>query len=248
MGNYYYSGQGSLLIAERDINGKPKGFLKVGNVPELTIDIEVNKTEHKESESGSRLIDLTLINSKNGKFKMKLENLSLDNLALGLYGTSATVALGTVTDEAVIFYKGKRVALAHPNVSSVVVKDQAELITYVAGVDYVVHAATGSLDCLTGSAILDGDELNVAYSHGAYTNLEAFTQAVAPERYLRFEGLNTVDGSHVLIDIYRGQFDPLTNYGLIQEGVAAVDMGGQILADALVTSGSQFFRQRNIAV
>lgn len=86
MANYYYSGQGSLLIAERDEGtGKPKGFLPVGNVPELTINIETSKLEHKESETGSRLTDLTIITEKKGTFEFKLENLSLDNLAMGLW-------------------------------------------------------------------------------------------------------------------------------------------------------------------
>jgi hypothetical protein len=77
--------------------------------------------------------------------------------------------------------------------------------------------------------------------------MEAFTSAASPERYLRFEGLNTVDNSRVIIDAYRAQFDPLTNYGLINDELAAVDMSGSLLADSFVVSGSPFFRQRNVA-
>lgn len=248
MSNYYYSGQGSLYIAKRDVTGKPLGFIPIGNVPELTIDIEVSKFEHKESESGSRLLDLTIVKEKKGKFKMKVENISLDNLALGLYGEQANVVGATVTDEEVKFYKGKRMPLAHPNVSAVVVKDVTETTTYVLGTDYTVDAKNGVLIFpASGSLIAEAAVLNVAYTYGAYSNLEAFTSAESPERWLRFEGLNTVDGSHVVIDCYRAQFDPLTGYALINEEIAALDMGGSLLADALVVSGSKFFRQRNIA-
>ncbi len=248
MANYYYSGQGSLYIAERDATtGKPKGFIPVGNVPELSIDIEITKFEHKESESGNRLLDLSIVKEKKGKFKFKLENLTLDNLALGLYGEKATVALGNVTGENVIAYKGKKLALAHPDVSSIVVKDDGDITTYVLDTDYTVDAKNGTITVLATSAIVELDVLHVAYSHAAYTNLEAFTSAASPERFLRFEGLNTVDNSTVIIDMYRASFDPLTNYGLINEELAAVDMAGSLLADSLVTSGSQFFRQRNVA-
>lgn len=249
MANYYYSGQGSLYAAKRDAaTGKPLGFVPVGNVPELSIDIEVTKFEHKESESGSRLLDLTLVKEKKGKFKMKMENVTLDNLAIGLYGEASTVALGTVTDETLKFYKGTRMPLAHPNVSAVVVKDVTETTTYVLGTDYTVDAKNGTLVFpATGAIPVDGDTLNVSYSHGVYTNLEAFTQAVSPERWLRFEGLNTVDGSHVIIDCYKAQFDPLTGYSLINEDIASIDMAGSLLADSFITSGSKFFRQRNVA-
>lgn len=56
-----------------------------------------------------------------------------------------------------------------------------------------------------------------------------------------------MDGSHVIIDCYRAQFDPLTGYGPINEDIASIDMAGSLLADSFITSGSKFFRQRNVA-
>lgn len=127
MENYYYSGQGSLYMGTRDAEGKPEGLVRVGNVAELTIDIEVTNFEHKESESGQRLVDLTINKEKKGTFTYKLENLSLDNLAVGLFGTTATVAGGANTDEAVKLYKSAtagvemKTPLAKPDVSAVTV-------------------------------------------------------------------------------------------------------------------------------
>lgn len=252
MANYYYSGQGSLYAAERDtVTGKPKGFMAVGNVPELSIDIEVDKFEHKESESGNRLLDLTIVKETKGKFKFKLENLSLENLAMGLYGTSAAVVGGNIVDEAVIAYKNtatvvKKLALAHPDVSAVVVKHTSGTPTYVLNTDYTVDAKNGTISILSGSAIVEAASLKVSYTYAGYNNLEAFTSAASPERFLRFEGLNTVDNTHVIIDMYRAQFDPLTNYALLSDELAAVDMAGSLLSDSFVLSGSKFFRQRNV--
>lgn len=255
MANYYYSGQGSLLVAQRTVAGVPQGFLKVGNVPELTIDIETTIFEHKESESGQRLTDLTIVKEKKGKFNFKLENLSLDNLALGLWGTKASVTGSTVTDEEVQVTATTGMdqiyMLEHPKVSAVVVKDDNAgapgTTTYVAGTDYTLDATNGTITPLTGGGIAAGDLLHVAYTYAGYTQLDAFTSAAAPERWLRFEGLNTVDNSLVIVDIFKGQFEPLTGYGLLNEDLASVDMKGTILADTTRTSGSKFFRQRNFS-
>ena len=258
MANYYYSGQGSLLIAERDEGtGKPKGFLPVGNVPELTINIETSKLEHKESETGSRLTDLTIITEKKGTFEFKLENLSLDNLAMGLWGETAVVAGGTVavgSPETIAIDKfavGKRYAMANPKVSTVVVKDSTGVTTYTTPADYTVDTNNGTITITQGGAIAlatasAGVNIKVSYAYAGHTKVYAFTQANPPTRWLRFEGINTVDNSRVVIDIFKAQFDPLTGYGLINTELGSVAMKGAVLADLLQLTGSKFFSQKNV--
>ena len=307
MANYYYSGQGSLYAAERDAaTGKPKGFVAIGNVPELSLDIAVTKSEHKESESGSRLLDVTIIKETKGTFKFKLENLSLDNLALGLYGAAASVAGASVSGEAFTAYSGKRCPLANPKVSTVVItapnagaSARVNTTAYTVGqyyipaaanghyyqctiagtsagtpptfttngttftdgtatfkdmgtttktvtTDYTVDATNGVITPVVGGGITDLEPLAAAYTFAIHSKMEAFTSSTSPERYLRFEGLNTVDGTRVIIDMYKAQFDPLTNYALLGDDVASVDMAGSLLSDAFIVSGSKFFKQRNL--
>lgn len=253
MANNYYSGQGSLYIAERDAaTGAPKGFIAVGNVPEMTIDIETDTLEHKESESGSRLTDLVIVKEKKGTFSFKLENMSLDNLALALWGTAASVTGASVVDEVVKAYKStatvkKNLALANPDVSAVIVKDTTGTTTYVLGTDYTVDAKNGTISIISTSAIVEAADLKVSYTFAAHNKVDAFTSAAAPERWLRFEGLNTVDNSRVIVDIFKAQFDPMTGYGLLNEELGSADMKGTILADLTKTVGSQFFSQKNVA-
>lgn len=259
MSNYYYSGQGSLYIAERDeVSGKPKALIPVGNVPELTLNIETTKFEHKESETGSRLIDLTIVKEKKGTFEFKLENLSIDNLALGLWGTKATVTGGSVavgTPEVVSLQKfmaGAKYALNHPKVSAVVVKDSTDTTTYDVTDDYVVDADNGTITIVEGGAIATatasaGVDLHVSYTYASYVKVDAFTSAAAPTRWLRFEGINTVDDTKVVVDLFKAQFDPMTGYSLINEELGAVSMKGSMLADLAQVGDSKFFRQRNFA-
>lgn len=260
MSNNYYSGQGSLYIAERDATtGKAKGFLAIGNVPELTINIETTKFEHKEAESGARLLDLTIVKEKKGTFEFKLENLNLDNLALALWGTKATVAGGTVAagaaGEVVTIPQaasaGMRFPLANPKISAVTVNDGATgLVPYVLGTDYTIDATNGVIiisGAIVTAAASAGTTIKVSYTYAGYTKVDAFMQNSAPERWLRFEGINTVDDSTVIVDMFRAQFDPMTGYALLNEELGVVDMKGSILADSLQSSGSKFFRQVNVA-
>ena len=248
--NYYYSVQGSLMAANRDpLTGKPMGFSRIGNVPELTLDIEVTNFEHKESETGARGLDLIINKERKGKFTFKMESITLENLALGLMGSSAPVAGGTVAAETLKVYLGLRTPLAHPKVSAVTITEGATPL--VAGTDYTLDAENGVIiwpETATTN-VAQGDEVTVAYTYGGYDRLDAFTQSSANERYLRFEGLNTVDDSRVIVDLYRCQFDPLTGYGLINEELAQVDVTGSLLADPFITGvgKSRFFVQRNIA-
>lgn len=263
--NYYYSGQGSLLAAQRDaVTGRPLGFSRVGNVPELTLNIETSKYEHKEAESGSRLTDLVLIKEKKGTFEFTLENLDLDGLAMGFWGEKATVAGATISGpqpETVYlgkFVEGAVYALEHPKVSLVVVKDSAGTDTYDEGVDYLVDYANGTIRPLVGGAIATAQAalvgltariaLKVTYTYGGYVRMDAFTQPAAPERWLRFQGINTVDGSAVIVDLFRAAFDPMTAYGLINEELGSVKVAGTLLADSMRVTGSKFFTQRNVGV
>ena len=246
--NYYYSGQGSLYVAARDTDtGLPLGFTRVGNIPKLTVDIEIDKFEHKESESGQRLIDLTIIKEKKGTFNFTLENLSIANLVLGLWGEQSAVTGAAITNEAVTAHLGKRTALKHLQISAVTVTDVAGTTTYTVDTDYVIDAANGALDIPTDSTIAEGETIHVDYTHAAYTDLQAFTQTTPPERFLRFEGINTVDDKPVIVELFRAVFDPLTGYELINEELGSLEMRGNVLADPKRTTGSKFMRQLNLA-
>jgi hypothetical protein len=303
--NYYYSGQGILWVAERDSNGRPKNQRRVGNIPELTLNIETTKFEHKESESGNRLKDLVIIQEKNGTFQFTLENVDRDNLALGLWGDKVSVAGASVTNEAHQAVIDQQNSMKHPGISAVTVtvatvatwvlntvyakgdfvkgssgthyfvattggtsagteptwnitggtvtdgtvvwQDAGVLpTTLVADTDYTVNAAVGSLSWIGSQVGAWGLPVEIDYTYAAYVRVDAFTQATAPERYLRFEGINTVDGKNVIVEIFKAQFDPLTGYGLINEELAQLTMAGSMLADTLQTSGSQYFKQINL--
>ena len=242
--SYYYSGQGRLGIGTRNATtGALYDLIFVGNVTSLAIDIGVTKFEHKESMSGQRAIDRTVIQEKNVTFKFTAESLTLALLADGLYGSKANVALGTVAAESHIANPGKAIPLAHPNVSAVVITGLVE------GTDYTVDEGFGTVYISPTTVAVTVDEvISIAYSYGTYDKLEAFTQATPPERFLRFEGLNTLNGDLRLIDVPRAGFDPLTGLEFINEEFGQGEFAGNILPDLTITTTglSQYFRERRV--
>ena len=250
--SYYYSGQGRLGIGERNATtGELYNLIFVGNVTSLTMDIAVQKFEHKESMSGQRAIDLTIIQEKNATFKFTAESLKLDMLATGLYGSKGSVVGAAPVGEVHMARRGYSIPLLHPNVSTVVIATVSGSVPLVEGVDYQVDEGFGTIYILSTSTVVaadPGQTVTIGYTHGAYDKLEAFTQGTPPERFLRFEGLNTVNGDLRLVDVFRASFDPLTGLEFLNEELGQGEFNGNILPDLTITAGgsSQFFRERRI--
>lgn len=250
----YYSGQGALLIAERDATtGKPKGYSHVGNVPDLKISISVSVTEHKESTTGQRAVDKRITTETKVNVSATLESLNKENLAKALRGTAAAVVAGSAVDEPVTAYLGKTSALAHVKVSTVVVKSTDETpVTYEAGKNYTVNPEAGSINILTtaeqtaaGAAvnIEDAEELEVSYSYAAQETVEAMTEA-AKDYCLRFEGMNTeLDNKAVVVEVFKFSADPLKELSLIGDGIGQMTLEGSAQADLTRLTGSKYFRE-----
>ena len=116
--------------------------------------------------------------------------------------------------------------------------------TFVQGTNFDIDYPWGTL-ILRGNPVLGGNDLDVSYSHLGYVRTDALT-VLSQERWLRFEGLNTVDGLPVLVEIYKASFDPLTGFALINEEVAQITLNGNMLIDGDRPTGDQFFRFRQV--
>jgi hypothetical protein len=262
MANTYYSGQGSFLIGDRIFRaGNPiaqcGGLTALGNVSALSIDIETTKFEHKESESGNRAVDLSIIQEKKGTFTMTLENVNGFNLALALWGNTGSVAVTPVVDYVVkVDVMDVPYPLPVPNIASIQNVDDGvgagtayteESAPGVGDNDYGIDLINGTITFFTGGTVVVTDEVYIDYTPAASTTVvEAFTET-SQERWLRFNGLNTVSDSNVVVDAFKASFDPMTGYGLINEEIAQLELTGNLLLDDTQPSNdgttSQFFRQ-----
>jgi len=230
----YFSGQGRVYIGARDSAGNPAGLTFVGNVPELKVSLSVDTIEHQEAQSGQRLTDLQLIKTKKGEFACTLEELIPTNLALALYGHSTQVTPGTVTGEALPnpVTAGHLYPLAHQNVSAVQIQDSDSPPKPLPATQVQVHAKHGSvliLDATTGGPYVE--PFTVDYAYGAAQSTAMFTRPL-PERWIRFEGLNTADANReVVIDLYRVAINPAKELSIITDELLKFELSGQVLAD-----------------
>lgn len=251
--SHYYSGQGRLIIGERDATGKAINLREVGNCTAVSVTVQTTKTDHKESMSGERAIDLTLVTEKSATFTVTCESVSLENLVVGLWGSILTSSASTVTDEVHTVVAGSLIALEHQSVTAVVITDS---VTPTPGTvdpsDYDVDPEFGTIrfhdDYVpVGAGPLAG-VVHVAYTGAAgVKTLHGLTEVMPPERFIRFEGINTVDGNLVLVEIPRASFEPLQELPLINEELASFEMTGTVLRDNLITGpGSKYFRQTYI--
>ena len=247
--NQYYSGQGSILVATKDpVTGEPQGFIPVGNVSALTIGVETTVFEHKESCSGTRGIDKEIVQEVNVTAAFTMESINDENLALALYGSNATVVGASISDEQKTVYHDKWISLDHIKISTLVVGDDATpTTTYVEGVDYEVNLETGSIKALSTGTITDLQVVFFDYDHASYDQVEAIITSSAPERWIRFEGLNTADGDNpVVVDIYKGSIQPLAELALINEELAEMAVEAKALTDPSRTTGSSYFTVRQV--
>jgi hypothetical protein len=231
--SYYASFQGRVYLGKRDPNGLPVEVRSPGNVADLKLSLKTEVLEHYESQSGQRALDHRMVKSKSASLSLTIEEFTRENLALALYGTHVTTAGGTVTDEPVggaAPVVGDRYFLAHPKVSSLVVKDSAVTpATLALGTHYTADADFGAVQFLDATGFTP--PFKASYAFGDVSEIGLFTQPL-PERYLRLEGLNTAQGNaKVLVELYRVAFDPLKELALISNEYNKFELEGSLLAD-----------------
>ena len=122
--------------------------------------------------------------------------------------------------------------LEKPNVSSVVITDSSGTPQTLPPAQYSVIAKHGSLmfiDVTTGGPYVE--PFQVDYAYGAASITAMFTQPL-PERWVRFEGLNTADSNReVVIDLYRVAISPAKELSVITDELLKFELSGQVLAD-----------------
>lgn len=231
----YFVGQGKVYAGLRDASGNPLALRFLGNCSKLAFNLKSETLEHKESKSGQRLVDAQISIGKSGSASIVMEDVTAENLAIGLYGTQVAVTGASVSAETLpaALVVGDFVRLANPKVSSVVITDSTGTPkTLTANTNYRLNADHGSieiLDLTTGGPYTQ--PLKAAYTYASRTDVALF-KAAGVERFLRFEGLNMAKSlAPVLVELWRFKSDPLKTLDLIGEKIAELDVEGAVLYD-----------------
>tara|TARA_R110002167_G_scaffold188319_1_gene389827 strand:- start:11652 stop:12401 length:750 start_codon:yes stop_codon:yes gene_type:complete len=230
---FTYIGAGQVYLQRLD---QSTGLLPIGDVSALELAIETSEitlTQHTQA-GGGNLDKIDRIDSFG--LSMTLSELSKESIAMALYGDSATVAAGTVTDEqhdnivlgALLKFENQPDASVAPTVTNT-----AKDVTYVAGTDYTV-TSLGIIPMTAGSITADSSIL-VSYTKLGVDVVQLLTNS-GYEYGLVFEGLNEANsGIAQPIELYRIKFSPTSGLGLITEEFGSLELSGEALVDTTKT-------------
>lgn len=195
----------------------------------LTLSMERETAEIKESCSGSRLTLAEYEKSKSLTVRLEMQQFDEEMLALALYGQVVDVTGSTVTGETLpTMVAGGYYHTRHPKISTVVVKDSAVTpATLVEGTDYLVDSADfGRIRIIDIGAYTQ--PFKVDYAYAARKGIKPFTQSFVVKG-LSFDGTSTVDGSKVRVVLPRISLSPTSEFGLIGEDPSTLTLEGKVL-------------------
>lgn len=154
--NNSYMGKGTIYM--KDLSDAAAGFISIGNCSKLNfaVDSETKKQNDYMSAGGGVIARVDRINTVG--CNITILNISAENLARAVNGTSSSVVAGTVsgTPESVTAILDSLLRLAHPNPTSVVVKNRARTLAFTSGGTTEITAGnviTGATSAATGTVV-----------------------------------------------------------------------------------------------
>ena len=242
---YAYIGSGRILARKR---GSAGAFRELGNCSALSMGVEqeTKKLRDFRAPGGGTYAQVDRITGMT--LSVTCHDMSPENIALALYGTTEAVAGGAVANEAHVAYKGGYLVTALPYTEggTMVVTDVAGTTTYDEGDDYVKQHG-GIFIPTTSSIAVPADaetpNLHIDYVSKAGDMVQALAGS-AEELELVFLGLNeAASGKEVRVDMYRAQFGATQALPLIGDDFAALELAGAVLPDGSKTGElSQYFQ------
>ena len=236
----YFRGQGRLFI--RAATGSDDNLRFVGNVSDVQINTQQQKTDHQESYTGEKRTDLRILTQTNVTMQMTLEDTMKENWQVALKASTSAQAGATVSAEShTAPAVGGYFALDKKNITAItsITSDPAGT-TFTAGTDYIAKLPSNIIEVPSGST-LAGDAILVNYTAAAADVIGAFN-ATDTEYYLYFDGLNTVDGnSPVVVEMFKVNLDSAAQLMLISDNLLQLQVNGTLLYDtANDTTGADF--------
>lgn len=228
--DYSYIGSGQVYIREY---GAAAPFIDIGNCSALTASPQedVKTLADSTTPGGGTRNEVRRITGVDVSYTFT--DFSPDNFQRALRGTSTDTAAGTVTDEAVVGYKGGWVPLAKLASSVTTVKNTAGSTTYTAGTDYIVQ--DGGLYIPSTSTITDpvagASNLKVTYANVKSTTVEALVNS-AKQYEMMFVGLNEArSGKRVRVRMHKVSAGVIQQMGVIGQDFGSGEVGGKLLSD-----------------
>ncbi|MDH5393955.1 MAG: hypothetical protein OEY11_12270 [Gammaproteobacteria bacterium] len=235
----YFSGQGAVYVAPRDVNGKPQGLMFIGDASAVDMTPNIDTKEKLENVSGARGVAASWISRSDFGLAITMDSIKAEHLAIALHGVVTVKAAGSVTDEAHTAYLDKFTPLENNNVSTVVVTGAGGTPTYVEATDYIVHAEAGLIEFISGGTITDATPVLIDYDFGAQKHIKI--EPNNDELYMVFAGINTADNNkQTRCELYKVKLTPGA-LSMISDDSSPIPITGKVILDSLRPAGDQFY-------
>lgn len=226
-----FSRQGAIYIAETLGDGKRGDARWIGDTGTVSVSINEEQETRKENYTGQRGTSVVVRTGLEMTIEMNIRYADAENLALGLHGKTTTVNAGSITDEIFPETKAGRVIfLNHGNISDLVISDSTGQ-TLTENTHYRIRSDKGGMIEILDLASFQ-QPLKANYNYGGSQKLAILTQKPKPV-YLLMDCINTVDESRERLHLYKVEFQPLSNLGLIDESLGEITLTGKCLLDTV---------------
>jgi len=220
-----YFGHGEAWLGIRNASGQVTEFaISLPQINSLSIELTRETIEHVSKRTAVAGKDLKVTRMVGASGKMSCSTHTKELLAQYLYGEVVAVSGGAFTANANVFPSGitSGQILPLPNnrthVSSLVITDSAGApATLALGTNYeIVDPDAGLIKFLNITGFTQPFKAAGTEAPGA--NVSVLTRRVL-ERWLRFKGINIAnDDKIVVVDLYRCQFEPASDWKLLNDG------------------------------
>lgn len=220
---------GKVHIFQRDANGNPINGAWIGDVSDLSLSQSAQTSKHNESYSGFNALASVVTTSRDMSVSMKAHDYSLKNLARYMYATATQIAGATgYVQHLGAAAAGETKLLDHINIDP----SGAFIVTngttpLVEGEDFTVERGTGTMVFITAQT-----DVTVTYDYLGFGQAAMFTTADNTNWYIRLSGFNKVDGTPVVVDLYKVRLEPISNLTLINKNHGEYDIKGDVLWDS----------------
>jgi hypothetical protein len=239
-----FSGQGKVYVGNRNADGTPGRLQWVGNAPVFRLALNEDVVERPESYSGNRLPNRRMTRSRGGELTLTFDEFSVNNMALALLGVNTLVAASASVTNHVLggadganVVVGDTLLLPRKNVASLTVKDNANTsLALNTNYDVDLFAASITIKNLSAGGPYTLP-LKADFTPGA-VNVQGAFKALSTEVYIRMDGVNTDDGSRVVVDVFRARLSPTRQMDFINDDFNDFELSGAILADLLRSASS----------
>lgn len=231
MAKTYISLQGRFYLSPI-IAGVVGAMRELGNVPEFGLEIGAEVLEHRESMTGQRTTDFTMVQTTSVNFSGQLEQVDAENLKYILSGMQHEVAAEPAKTESLGAVKaGDEIKLAGYNLTDVTFTDSAEPPVAIPTDKYIVDLVFGTVKFKEDNST----PVVAKYTTGAVVHTTVASD-FSSEYELFFKGINTVTGENVAVTLHRTKKSPETEFPLIHEELGSYSISGQALSDVTKAS------------